>query len=241
VYYVWETRRRGETQVIVPKFAPVQREYHGNFISGRRFAVELPELELRFHAAGDFELTDDLVIRNRRCLMHSQRLIETLRRAGVDSIDYHACRLVNEATGSVYRTHRAANLLDVIHCLDREQSELEIDDEEPNEIWYIHRLKLLEDRLGDSLMFRLGERRSTVIVHESVKQCIEREGLTGPVFLPADGYREYPGAPTPAHNVIGTHDLDPYGAADAGRDDPDVDDEAPEPGSPSSLGSPGAA
>jgi hypothetical protein len=123
----------------------------------------------------------------------------------------------------VYRTHRAANLLDVIYCLDVEQSDLEIDDEEPNEIWYIHRLKLLEDRLGDSLMFRLGERRSTVIVHESVKEAIEREGLTGPVFLPADGYREFTGANSDSNtqNVVGTHDLDPDGAADGDSDHDD--------------------
>ena len=220
MYYVWETRRRSAAEVLAPHFAPTMKEHKLSFIAGRRFVRPLPELEIRFEAHGAFVLTDDLVIRQRRCLVHSDRLVEVLRRAGVDGIDYYPCRLVNDVDGAAYQTYQAANLLDVIHCIDAEQSELEMDDEEPNEIWYIHRLKLIEDRLGDSLMFRLGERRNTVIVHESVKQAIESQGLSGPVFLPADGYREYPGysADNP-RNVIGTHDLDPDGPADGGGDE----------------------
>jgi Immunity protein family (Imm11) len=222
VYYVWETRRRRETEVVVPQFALTMKEHKVSFIAGRRFRRPLPELEMHFSAEGEFVLTDDLVIRRRRCLVHSPRLIDVLRRAGVDSIDYYPCRLVNDATGAVYRTHQAANLLDVIYCLDREQSELDIDDEEPNEIWSIDRLKLIEDRLGDSLMFRLGERRNTVVVHQRVKEAVERAGLDGPVFLPADGYREWPGYSLDnPRNVVGTHDLDPDGPADRTEDDED--------------------
>jgi hypothetical protein len=84
----------------------------------------------------------------------------------------------------------------------------------------------MEERLGDSLMFRLGERRNTVIVHERVKEAVERAGVSGPVFLPADGYREYPGYSSDDNyrNVVGTHDLDPDGPADADdRQDPDQD------------------
>jgi len=215
VYYVWETRRRRDNEVIIPEFPPVMKEHKVSFIAGRRFLRPLPELEIRFAARGTYALTDDLIIRRRRCIVHSHRLANVLRRAGVDSIDYYPCRLVNDADGAVYRTHQAANLLDVIYCLNREQSELDIDDEEPNEIWTIERLKLLEDRLGDSLMFRLGERRNTVIVHQIVKDAIEREELTGPVFLPVDGYREWPGYSLDnPRNVVGTHDLDPDGPAD---------------------------
>jgi len=223
-YFVWETRRRAETDVMAPHFAPTMKDHKVSFIAGRRFVQPLPELEIRFRAERPYTLTDDLVIQKRRCLVHSDRLADTLRRAGVDGIDYHACRLVNEADGTVFQTHKAANLLDVIHCLDRERSELEIDDEEPNEIWYIHRLQLFEDRLGDSLMFRLGERLNTVIVHARVKEAVERAGLTGPVFLPAEGYREYPGfAFDNPRNVIGTHDLDPDGAIDRLDDGPGPD------------------
>lgn len=214
MYYVWETRVRRPTDVVVPKFPPVKSLYGVSFLDGRRFTRTLPELEFRFSAPPPFTLTDDLVIHRRRCLVHSQRLVDTLRSAGVDSIDYYPCRVLNESTGSVDHSYQAANLLDVIHCLDREGSELDVDEEEPNEIWTIERMKLLENRLGDCLMFRLGERPNTVIVHERVKEAIEREGLTGPVFLPADGYEEYGSlqADNPV-NLLGTHAQDPDGEA----------------------------
>ena len=221
-YFVWETRRRSEADVMAPHFAPTKKDYQVSFIAGRRFVRPLPVLEILFQASGQFVLTDDLVIRARRCLVHSSRLIEVLRKAGVDSIDYHDCRLINETNGAVFADHRAANLLDEIHCLDRDKSELDIDDEEPSEIWSINRLALIESRLGDSLMFRLGERRNTVIVHASIKEAVEQAGISGPVFLPAEGYREWAGSSgeNPL-NVIGTHDLDPNGAADALGDDAD--------------------
>lgn len=212
-WYVWETRRRGPADAMAERFAATMKEHHASFFVARRFVQPIPELEVQFHAPNDCVIGDDFLIRKRRCLLHSERLAEVLWRAGVRSIDYHGCRLTNTFNGIIHRTHQAANLLDMIHCMDRVQSDLEVDDEEPNEIWYIHRLALIKDRLGDSPMFRLGERRDTVIVHESVKRAVEQAGMHGPVFLPASGYREYMGEPKD-RNVIGTHDLDPDGPAD---------------------------
>jgi uncharacterized protein DUF1629 len=226
VYYVWETRVRRPTDVFIHDYPPSLAQQRVNFVAGRRIITKLPEMEIRYAADAQSTLTDDLVIRKRRCLVHSNRLADSLRRAGVDSIDYYPCRLVNQRTGAIDGWYQVANLLDVIFCLDFERSELDIDDEEPNEIWSIDRMKLREERLGDSLMFRLGERRKTVIVHDSVKAAIERDGLTGPVFLPADGYREYGGAQADNPvNLIGTHDLDPDGEAGfwLGDDDKDVE------------------
>jgi hypothetical protein len=215
MYFVWETRRNALTEVLIDTFPPVLRDYGVSFLDGRRFIKEVPELEIRATFPKEQALTDDLVIKKRRCLIYSQRLIDVLRSIGVDNIDYHPCRIVNELTGQVLRTHQAANILDMIYCLDQDNSEFEIDDEEPNEIWYVNNLKLLQDRLGDVHIFRLGERPSIVIVDQMVKEAIEAAHLTGVTFLPAEGYRDYQGyAMNNPRNVIGTHDFDPDGPAD---------------------------
>lgn len=223
-YFIWETRRTNEEHMLLPAFAST-RSLGVSFIASRRFPEPLPELHIELDGAFGSTLTDDLVIMRRRCLVHSHLLRNVLSSVGVDNIDYYACRLgqssSGRSTGSFSDEHgreryryKAANILDTIYCLDWNNSELEVDDEEPSEIWYIHDLKLLEDRLGDVLMFRLGEDPSIVIVHESVKIAVEASGVTGPVFLPADGYRDYPGyALNNPSNVIGTHDLDPFGPA----------------------------
>jgi len=202
-------------EALITKFVPTMRLYGVSFAAGRRLSIDIPELEIRMDSASQGRLTDDLVIRKRRCIVHSRRLIDVLHSVEIDTIDYYHCRIVNEVTGEIFRNHQAANLLDMIFCLDQEQSELEIDDEEPNEIWYIHYLKLLEDRIGDALIFRLGERPSIVVVHQKVKEAVEKASITGVVFLPAEGYRDYQGWTfNNPRNVIGTHDDDPEGPAD---------------------------
>lgn len=230
MFYVWETRRRSVTEVLAPAFDPTVSKYGVSLFAGRRVSRELPELEVAFDADPQARITDDLVIHRRRCIVHSERLIDVLHGAGVKGIDHHACRLVNTRHGLVHRTHWAANLLDVIHCIDEQASQLERDDEEPTEIYSIRRLELIESRLGDVPMFRLGERRNTVIVHERIKRAVEAAGITGPRFLPASGYREWGGYATAnPRNVIGTHDQDPDGPPSTrlmdGPIDPEDDDE----------------
>ena len=227
MYYIWESRIQHSGEALIASFAPTARLYGVSFILGRRFSKDIPELVINLDGQSQGKLTDDLVIMKRRCLVHSYRLREVLRSAGVDNIDYYPCvieNLVNRqrlatfqdtARSETHNYYKAANILDMIYCLDRDNSELEIDEEEPSEIWNILNLKLLEDRIGDVLMFRLGEDPSIVIVHHTIKEAVEKANLTGVIFLPADGYRDYQGyAFDNPRNVIGTHDLDPQGPAD---------------------------
>jgi hypothetical protein len=222
-YFVWETRRRS-SEALICEFPPTQKDYSVNFFIGRRFLADLPELEVVIEREELGVLTDDLVVRKHRCVAHSTRLRNVLRHVGVDNIDYYPLRIVNPITGDVHRSHEVANILDVIHCIDRENSDLDIDDEDPSHLWYINRLALLQDRLGDTLLFRLGERPWTVIVHRDIKEAVESASITGALFLPVEGYREYHGfAFNNPRNVIGTHDEDPDGPADGvKRNTPDV-------------------
>jgi len=223
-YFVWETRRPSLDSALAPEFPPTFKQYGVSFLTGRRFLSPLPELEVRIPPISDGSPTDDLIVFTWRCIAHSDRLIRVLRKAGVDNIDYHPLRIVRETTGEVYHTHQAANILDVVFCIDQEKSSLYINDEDPHHLWFIDRLALMDERLGDALCFRLGERPSTVIVHRRVKEAVEAAGITGPVFLPAEGYREYRGFDeNNPRNVIGTHDGDPDGPADA-LDDEDQDE-----------------
>jgi len=224
-YFIWESRRRDLDEALIADFPPIQKKYGVSFVIGRRFLIDLPELEVHIESEGQGVLTDDLVVFKHRCVAHSQKLRKVLRDVGVDNIDYYPLRIINVMTGEVSQSYKAANILDIIHCIDPEGSDLDIDDEDPQNIWYINRLALIQERLGDSLLFRLGERLSTVIVHRDVKEAVEGAAITGALFLPAEGYREYHGyAFNNPRNVIGTHDEDPDGPADGGKANlPDVD------------------
>jgi hypothetical protein len=214
-YFVWESRRCNPKDALVFEFAPTIEDHGVNFILGRRFLDPLPELEVIIDKEGQGVPTDDLVIFKNRCLAHSQRLRKLLRDSGVDNIDYYPLRIRNSVTGEIYHSYKAANILDVIHCIDRENAVLDIDTENHHNIWYVNRLALIQERLGDALIFRLGELPWIVIVHRVVKEAVDAAGMTGVVFLPAEGYRDYPGfAFNNPRNIIGTHDQDPDGPAD---------------------------
>ena len=123
-YFVWETRRRALSQALVAEFPDTIAAYGMSFIAGRRFIVELPELELHIRPADDGNLTDDLVVFEYTCIAHSGKLARVLRTAGVDNIDYYPCKITNSVTGRHVRTfiepatnaarhyYQAANLQD---------------------------------------------------------------------------------------------------------------------------------
>ena len=152
-YFVWETRRRNTNDAMVSEFADTLKQYGISFLAGRRFLDPLSELEVSIDRDGQGVLTDDLVIYKNRCLAHSRRLIKVLHDVGVDNIDYYPLRVINEVTGEACQSHQAANILDVIFCIDEEKSDLYIDDENPYNLWFIDRLALLEEPLGDSRCF----------------------------------------------------------------------------------------
>lgn len=209
-YYIWESRRSIPEDALVSEFAPTIEEHGVNFIVGRRFLDPLPELEVVIDENGQGIPADDLTIFKNRCLAHSQKLRKVLRDTGVDNIDYYPLCIRNTITDEIYQSHKAANILDMIYCIDREIANLDIDTENPYNIWYVNRLALIHERLGDTLIFRLGELPWIVIVHRTIKEAVEAAKITGVVFLPAEGYRDYPGfAFNNPRNVIGTHDDDP--------------------------------
>jgi hypothetical protein len=210
MYFVWESRRNQPENALVPEL-PVAEGV--SLFRGRPIPQEMPEIEIRIDASTGRGLTDDLPVFCDRCLLHSERMREALVKAGAgDSIEYHPVRIVDAETGQVDLSYRAANLLDRIYCIDREASRLTMGEEDPNDIWWIDDLRLRPDRLGDSLLFRLGEVSPVVIAHERVKLAVEEARLTGVVFLPAEGYRDFRGYGLDnPRNVMGTHDEDPDG------------------------------
>jgi len=75
-----------------------------------------------------------------------------------------------------------------INCLDRENSELDVDEDDEDEIWEIEELVLDEEvlegiALEKRLMFVLGESISVKIVHKSVKEAIESVNPRGCRFF----------------------------------------------------------
>lgn len=114
-----------------------------------------------------------------------------------------------------YNNYYIANVVGLVNCVDHEKSILEyfyppelrnppedlppMEDNEnypfagenPNDIDFVTKLVLDESKIDPSLnIFRLYDKPSLLIFHESVVKRLREEGATGFVFVPVDEYTE---------------------------------------------------
>jgi hypothetical protein len=109
-------------------------------------------------------------------------VIEALRKAGVDNIDYFDAILENPLTGQQLLSYKAFNVIGVVSAADMDASEpMGTSSSSMGDVDF-HALVLDESRNNGQLMFRLAEKLGAIVVHESVRKAIEAAGIPGFVF-----------------------------------------------------------
>jgi hypothetical protein len=109
-------------------------------------------------------------------------VIEALRKAGVDSIEYFDAILENPLAGQQLLNYKAFNIIGVVSAADMDASEMMGTSSSTMGDADFHALVLDESRINGQLMFRLAENLSAIVVHESVRRAIEAAGIPGFVF-----------------------------------------------------------
>lgn len=146
-------------------------------------------LALRFVTDDDSQpgiMTDHLLIYEIPGLILSERFRKFLTQHGVTNIQYFDLSIEESQSNQTHDTYKVANLLDVVNCIDAEQSELIMDGEEIDEI---DKLILDESRIpADKKLFRVEEYRDMILVSDELKRAIEAEGLSGCVFMPPEDF-----------------------------------------------------
>lgn len=117
----------------------------------------------------------------------SARLSEALTAAGVDNIDYYPVILTNTETGETY-DYLAYNLVGKIAIADLVQSDYTAYDATPVADVGFKGLVIDEAKARGMLMFRLSENLSTILVHESVRDHVEKAGIGTLIFMKPEDY-----------------------------------------------------
>lgn len=162
-----------------------------SFIRGERLGT-LPPLTFR-KRAGDRGTFVDYMGASPSCLVVSERFMEALRSAGVDNVDYYQAQLVDEASGKTTAGYHAANVVGLIACVDREKSAytpmagFPTDVIRRNGVLEFKALHLDYSKVQGAKLFRLFEKTTVIVVHESVKEAIEKARLRGLRLVPAEG------------------------------------------------------
>ncbi|MDL1888838.1 hypothetical protein FBQ96_04515 [Nitrospirales bacterium NOB] len=112
-------------------------------------------------------------------------VIEVIRQAGVDNIQYFDAVLRDPSTGKEYRNYKAYNIVGLVACADMQASELMGTSDSTMGDADFHSLVIDETKTEGLLLFRLAENVSAIIVYEKIKQSIENSNIPGFVFYGA--------------------------------------------------------
>jgi hypothetical protein len=117
----------------------------------------------------------------------SRRLADALTGAGVDNITFYPVSLLHEESGQVY-DYVAFHLVGKVAAADLESSKISTFDGRIDGTAGIHKLVVDESAPKGMLMFRLAENTGTILVHESVREYIEKQGIDTLDFMKPEEY-----------------------------------------------------
>ncbi len=117
--------------------------------------------------------------------LFSRRFMNALDTLNIDNIEYLPAIVTNQATNENL-DYSVANVIGRIHALDKEKSEIQLDSH--GNIMGVRKMVFDDQKIQDQKIFMLGEIPSLIIVHESVKDIVESEKLTGFRFIAGEDY-----------------------------------------------------
>ncbi len=193
-YFRIRTPDNGENVLMEENFPRVFFPTAGSFIDVS--TLELP-LEYLMHAGDEYGYDqfdpdfdgeiEELSIEDRlgdyysECSLMTPKLIDVLRKAGVDNLQVFEAKVLDAKTGEeISVPFSFVNVLGLVSCANMDESE-----HSPlGSINYFHELVIDEERAKGALMFRLAESRFEVIVAEPVAEAINTGNLKGIVADP---------------------------------------------------------
>jgi hypothetical protein len=116
----------------------------------------------------------------------SRRLLKILQESGVDNLDVYPAVITDPATGQVHDDHVAINIIGTVSAAHLTDSVFDARVPERRISAAIDRLVVDEEAARDTLFFRLAENVSAIVVHERVKERVERENFETVMFLSPD-------------------------------------------------------
>lgn len=115
-------------------------------------------------------------------LLMSSDLVGAIKTAGVDNIQCFRAVVRDLVNKKDYSNYQAVNILGLVSCADMEKSELMGTSDSALIDVDFHSLVIDESKAGGALLFRLAEKVSAIVVHEKVKENIEKKEIPNMVF-----------------------------------------------------------
>jgi hypothetical protein len=153
----------------------------GPWFTGAKLVFPVPQ-PLRFMLSSEYRGSLKALYRPNIPLMRTD-LLQVLQEAGVDNLELFDAVLEDPVTGAKHHNYKAFNVLGLVAAADMEQS-VRAPINESSEMIDVFFDSLVIDptKTHDLLLFRLAQSVNAVIVHENVKEAVERQNIAGMVF-----------------------------------------------------------
>jgi hypothetical protein len=149
---------------------------------GRRWDADLPSpIEIEVEPIDDYTGPPADMYDGNICLM-SDAMVRALKDAGVDNIDVYPAVLKNIETGETY-SYQAVNIVGLVSAADLGRSEWESYDGDGLFDVNFSRLEVDTAAAKGALIFRLAENTGTILIHEKVRERLEKQDFPSLRFL----------------------------------------------------------
>lgn len=109
-------------------------------------------------------------------------LVKAMQEAGVDNLQVYDAIIRDPETGETHTNYKAVNIVGLVSALDRAKADVEPDPPFGDIAMLLNSAPLDEKKAGDARLFRLEEKRSMIVIHESIKKFLEARGFTTLTF-----------------------------------------------------------
>jgi len=113
----------------------------------------------------------------------SEKMLSVLTNAGVDNIQTYDTDVYDKNSKKIEETYFAINVVGRIECVDLEKSVYKA--KKSSKRLRFKKIIIDENKTHGALLFRLHEKPSEVVIHDSVKEHLEKANLPGLEFKKA--------------------------------------------------------
>jgi len=183
LFYLWEYKTTQRTRFFSCGIEPYDGWLEILWITGGKIeSGKLPGV-LKYNAENqmkpeDFPLTSDTEF------LVSERIVKILQDLKTPGVDYYKSEII-QPNGNVIKDYCTLNILNVLDCLDKENSKYMLKSIGPSKVYRFKRISLEESKIPEGVrLFRIKEKRTLVFADQYLKDAFEGAKITGVRFVP---------------------------------------------------------
>ncbi len=185
-FYVWSSIH----EVSYLRLEKFPKEFDGKtyLLDEGKLLSDWVSKEIVFEAASGDTLVD-IVPNTLGIKIVSDKVKQTLIKNNEANFEFLPLQILNQNGQLIEEPYYIANCLSIIACLDHTKSEYVIDALDKSQMDYISHLFLEEEKIDEEKMvFRLGELKTLILIHEKLIQSLKSAKCTGLKFIPTEEY-----------------------------------------------------